>query len=259
MDVGRILVIHVMKTAGTSLRKMLEERLCMDAVYPSSRDLAETRRGWYPGPAALLERDRDGRARGARVLVGHIPYVLSEHLEPRPFVTAVLREPVARTVSILEHRRRRTPSRRDQTYRELLEDEMLVELQIRDYQTKMFAFDSLDECSRTVHVPLEMHGARFERALARLQATDLVGLTEDFPTFARALGRTTGLAPLSPQESNRGGYETANLEPEVLARIHELTTLDRQLYTRARELAPRDRFPRGRQALELLTKRVTGS
>lgn len=246
-----------MKTAGTSLRGMLEERLGTAGVYPSSEDLAVLPRGWYPGPRELLERDAEGESHGAKVLVGHVPYVLADLLHPRPFVTTVLREPVARTVSLLEHRRRTTPARRDASYRELLEDEELVENQIRDYQTKVFGFDSLDECSDHVNRPLVVDDARFERAMTRLEATDLVGLTDDLAAYTRELERRTGIGRLRQRRSNRGTYGAVELPPDDLRRILELTRRDRLLYDRARQLAPRSRSSAVRLGIDRVVRQLS--
>lgn len=243
---SRILVIHTMKTGGSSLRRIIQSEIGVDAIYPSDQDLTELPHGWYPGPKSLLGSLEAGDTHTADVLIGHLPYVLADAMQPRPKVVTLLREPVARTVSMMEHRRRHTPSLRSASYRQLLDHEPFVMGQVKDYQTKIFAFDSIAECPDHVNVPLAIDDDRFERALARLEKVDVLGLTENIPTFLAELCNTTWLENLEPLRHNEGGYGQPDLPPDVLERILELTARDRVLYERARQLVT-DRTPAPRR------------
>lgn len=231
-----ILLIHIMKTAGTSLRRMVTDGLGPEAVYPNDDDLDQRRRGWYPGTHELLDDVRAERTHDARLLVGHVPYVLADALDPRPLTVALLRDPVARSVSMLEHRRTRRGRHRGATYQELLEDEELVARQVRDYQTKVFAFDTLDECPGDVNVPLEIDEARFERAVARLEQVTVLGVVEDLPAFASRLERVAAIPVGEERRDNRSSGSRPDVAPEVIERIEELTRRDRELYQCALEL-----------------------
>jgi hypothetical protein len=231
-----ILLIHIMKTAGTSLRRMVIDGLGPEAVYPNDEDLDQRHRRWYPGNLELLEDVQAGRTHGARLLVGHVPYVLAEALDSRPLTVALLRDPLARSLSMLEHRRTRRGPFRGASYREMLADEGLVARQVRDYQTKIFAFDSLDECAENVNVPLEIDEGRFERAMARLEQVDVLGVVEDLPSFARRLERVAGIPVGDERRDNSGSSERPELDRDVLQRLEELTRRDRELYQRALEL-----------------------
>lgn len=241
-----------MKTGGTSLRRELAAAAGADGLYPSDGDLAERDKGSYPGPRELARHVRDGRDGGARVLIGHLPYVFVDELEQRPLTATLLRDPVARTISMMEHRRRKSPELGDATYEELLELDGFVQRQLANYQTKVFAFDSLDECPEHVNVPLAIDTSRFERALARLEAVDVLGLTEDYPAFARALTRQAELDVAGERQANRGRYGRPEVSDAVRERILELTTLDRVLYRRAQELVARQSTPLRRIARRLV-------
>ena len=231
-----ILAVHIMKTAGTSLRAMITEGLGPEAVYPNDADLQKMHKGWYPGPRALEETFHADEAHGARLLIGHVPFILAESFDPRPVTVSLLRDPIARAVSMLEHRRTRTKRFAGATLQDLLDDELVVEGQIRDYQTKIFAFDSVDECPDHVNVPLEIDDARFARALGRLEQVDALGVVEQFPRFASRLQEVTGLRTGQPPQANRGSYDRDRLDPDVRERLEELTRRDRVLYDRAGEL-----------------------
>lgn len=236
MNAPDLLAVQVMKTAGTSLRGMLVDGLGDGAVYPNQDDLDALPKRWYPGPAAMLDHVRARRTHGARLLIGHVPYVLADALPRRPRTILLLRDPVARAVSMLEHRRRRTRRLRGVPLAELLDDETFVAAQIRDYQAKILAFDHVDECPDHVNVPLDVDGPRLDRALQRLEQVDVLGTVEDLPGFRRRLEAVTGIRPGPEQQANRGDYDRDALAPALHARLEELTQADAVVYERAREL-----------------------
>ncbi len=100
----RFFVVHMQKTAGTTLRDRLRNHFPEAAIYPNRTD------GPDKGHAVisvrhLLER---WQARGSdiRLLTGHFPLSTIELLDG-PFVTlTVLRPPVERTLSYLRHQRK---------------------------------------------------------------------------------------------------------------------------------------------------------
>lgn len=233
-----ILAIHVMKTAGTSLRRMVTDGLGPDAVYPNDEDLRRRRKGWYPRPDEYVDHVREGRHHGARVLIGHVPYVLAERFDPPLATVTLLRDPVGRALSMLEHRRTRTHGLEEATYRDLLDDEELVDAHLRDYQTRMFAFDTVEECAAAVNVPLAVDDARFERALRRLEAVDVLGVVERMPDARARLRAVTGIPVGEERRANRGSYDR-EVPDDVRARLEELTARDAVLYRRALELIDR--------------------
>lgn len=253
-----ILVIHIMKTAGTSLRRMLVDGVGAEAIYPNDEDLHERRKGWYPNPGAYPEHVREGRHHGARVLIGHVPYVLADEFEPRPQTVTLLREPVARAVSMLEHRRTRSKRFHGATYEDILADDEVVACHIRDYQTKMFAFDTLAEYRRTVNAPLEIDDARFERALQRLEAVDALGVVERMDEARRAVAAVTGGPVGEEQRANRGRYDRDALSPGVRERLEELTARDAAFYRRALELVDQRAGDTGSPGRRGLLSRLVG-
>jgi hypothetical protein len=248
-----ILAVHVMKTAGTSLRRMLVDGLGAAAVYPNDDDLARLPKRWYPSPSKLVEDVQGGRHHDARLVIGHVPFVLVDALPRRPLTVTLLREPVARTVSMMEHRRRSTKRFRGASYADLLADDAFVDGQLRDYQTKVFAFDRLEECRDHVNVPLVVHGGRLERALGRLGSVDVLGVVEQLPAFVERFERVTGVAPGQERTSNRAPGEREPLDAGTRARIEELTVHDRILYDRALELVA---APPGRSGWRGLRSRL---
>jgi hypothetical protein len=236
------LAIHIMKTAGTSLRGMLADGLGAAAVYPNDDDLHRLPKGWYPGPADLVEQVHAGSAGSPRLVIGHLPYTLVDALVARPRTITLLRDPIARAVSMLEHRRTRSKRHRGASYADLLADESFVARKLRDYQTKTFAFDHVGECATNINIPLEIDDARFERALARLDEVDVLGVVEQLPAFTRQLQNVTGIAAGEERTANRGAYDRDPLPDDIRRRLEVLTARDAVLYRRAEAIvAARDR------------------
>lgn len=222
----KLFFIHVMKTAGTSFRTMLVASVgAPDRVYPNDRDLARLPNGFYPSPEELLRT----RVRSFDVLVGHYPAFMGERYFGTDFRSIVfLREPVARTLSMIVHRIERWPHSAGLSPHQVLDDAAFVRNQIQDYQTKIFAFDSIEECASSVNRPLAIGPARYDRALERLERVDVVGLTERFDASLQVVEARTGLCFGKPVHTNRG-----QSRPELLSR-------DERLVERIRALIPND-------------------
>jgi hypothetical protein len=218
-----ILVIHIMKTAGTSLRRMLQQELGQRAVYPSDRDLEKLPHGWYRSGRDILENFHTLPQH--RVLIGHFAAEIGDRL-PIPYRTAAfVRDPLQRSLSTLVHfgeHFRRPPA-------ELLGDSDFIDTRIRDHQTKVLGgqgiTDSHDHC--------QIDDATLARAISRIGRIDFVGITEwspkSFEVFDRRFG--TGIAQHQIRENvlRPEGSELSELVP----RIEELVRRDRVLYEAA--------------------------
>lgn len=252
------LAVHIMKTAGTSLRGMLSDGFGAANIYPNTQHLTRLPHGWYPGPAELVEHVRSGKAGEPRLVIGHVPFVLTDEFAERPVTIALLRDPVARAVSMLEHRRKRAKQLREASYDELLADERIIDTQVRDYQTKTFAFDTVAECPESVNVAMPIDDARFGRALERLEEVDVLGVVEQLPVFTRQLEARTGITLGEEQTANRGSYERDALPPHVRCRLEALTAHDTVLYRRALEIiAARDEELRRQEEQRRAADRAT--
>jgi hypothetical protein len=237
----RWLFLHVMKTAGTSFRRMLEETLGA-AVYPTDPEVKAQPSGWYFGADELFARLADGRLDldGRRLLCGHYAARLAEalpgRLPGRWRTVTFLRDPVARTLSMISHRDKYRPGipglRRFRPVRitRALDDPAFVESQVRDYQAKVFAMDPTGD----VNGPFRVDAAGFRRAKAALEAAEVVGLTERLEPSIRLFEAASGIgvAETVPHANRSRGYSATE---EELARIRALVPWDIELYALARE------------------------
>lgn len=210
---ARVCVIHIMKTAGTSLRAILEDDLGTAAVYPNSRDLSRREHGWYPSAEEVLAGLPTTRPHD--ILIGHFPAAILDRLPHGYRGAVVLRDPVQRSLSALAHMARvrgSTPAR-------LVEDEQVVGRLVRDYQTKILGCGGIDQPN--LHDRVD--DATLDRALRRVDELAFVGITERFPDSCRLFDDLFGThtSRFDRQENvlRARGTEHAELIPRVLPLI----------------------------------------
>ena len=124
-----ILFVHVPKTAGTSMREMLQISLGKQAVYPNNRDIARRADGLYPTQAEILRSFPT--LRPYRVLIGHFVAGLAHALPVRHRTATMLRDPVQRSLSMLAHAERHLGV----SPKAVLDSERLCADLITDHQT----------------------------------------------------------------------------------------------------------------------------
>lgn len=224
--------IHIMKTAGTSFRSMLEQTF-PTGIYPTREELAQHPRRWYPTAPELLRRIEEGEVdlSNRRFLCGHYAADLQPLLPGDWRAVAFLRDPVRRSLSMIAHRHSKA-SRLNRFIKpnisKYLDREDFIEGQIRNYQTKVFAIGGSDD----VNLPHPVDDAAFERAKARLMAVDFVGLTEQYQQSIQLFEAMSGIkfAPL-PHANKSRGYTATDAE---IAHIRKLVPYDIELYELAR-------------------------
>jgi len=175
----KILVIHIAKTAGTSLRIMLEYEYGDKLVYPGRFYLKKLPNQWYPTGTEML--DNYSNLPFHRVLVGHFTAAMADLL-PRPYQTATfLREPIQRSLSMLTH----FSSTLNVSVSSLMENPQFMSANIADYQTRVLGADGVCEPGQVEIVDEKV----LNRAITRLDALDFVGLTERFDESCQIFDR----------------------------------------------------------------------
>jgi hypothetical protein len=234
----RYFFIHVMKTAGTSFVRQLQQQFPAEAVYPcptidwiGSHDFEA-----YINIPRLLALGPQRRAE-IRMYTGHFPFYVTEAIDPGMKTLTMLRHPMDRTISVLKHFKRDEPRFRDSSLDEIYDDRTTFRFFVENHQTKVFSL-AAEDGEDAINCGLTLDDARFARARTQLGRIDVLGLTERYDEFCEELRRRFGWWP--------GGVDTAahsNVSPQggeasaaLRARIEADNAYDFELYELAREL-----------------------
>jgi hypothetical protein len=189
-----------------------------------------------------LPQERRDRIRG---YTGHFPYVLSELLDGEFVTITLLRDPVARTLSLLQQFTRRRPfwigpnpdaSLAKGTLEEIYSHPRVFEPMIHDHQTKVFAFAATDDPHSCMDV-IDVDRSRLARAKENLAKVDIVGLTERYRDFLDDLRDRMGWQVPPEIRANVTPPETARpLSDALRRRITQDNAIDVEFYEYAKDL-----------------------
>jgi hypothetical protein len=228
-DRARFFFCHLQKTAGSSLIRRLRRHFGDARIYPDASD-GQIARCAISVPH-LLSRWRE-RGDAVDLITGHFPLCTQELLGGEFATFTVLREPVARTLSYLQHHRRLTPGDRGKTLEELYDNRFRFHTLIHNHMVKMLSL-SAAEMTHGALTLVAFDRDRFDRAKARLSTVDVVGVQDQFDTFCAALRARFGFELGSPVFANR--TEPVLATAAFRRRIALDNAFDMELYEVARE------------------------
>jgi hypothetical protein len=259
-----VFFVHIMKTGGTSVSRLLLEHFGEKAIYPpadaSGLTLDKVK------PSELLDLPPERREH-IQVYSVHMPAWVANAVAPDFCTFTVLREPVARTVSHLRQAASTpwAPDRLEEVW-----DDPTWRLRLVDYQTRFFAGDERDagppedlapslqgfqtELARQSRGSGNFSGAlrpyfvtavpyatplpddAQNRARAQLTSMDVVGVTEELDRATARLASAIGIRLPDVRRTNVTA-DTSTASRGLLRRISDDMTRDLELYELARELA----------------------
>jgi hypothetical protein len=170
MKKNKIIFIHIMKTAGTSFRKMMQEGIGIKNIYPSDKDLEKLPNGWYILAGGILESYNSLPPH--KVLIGHFPAAIIDEI-PTDYSPAIfLRDPLQRSLSLINYY--------SKIYKEeihnLISKKEFMAKYIEDYQTKILGMELVND----PNIAYDVNDKTLTKALQNLEKFDFVGITEYF-------------------------------------------------------------------------------
>jgi hypothetical protein len=239
----RYLFVHMLKTAGTALRRGLINHFGAAAVYPAAgMDDAD-----FVELALSIDHLRDRlAARGdqIRVITGHFPLCTAELIDGRFTTLTVLRDPVERTLSYLRHHRENSRADRHRTLEEIYDTPFRFQGLAHNHMTKMLALTPVE----LVHgmpalTPVEFTREHLERAKEALAGMDAVGFQERFDDFCDDLAARFGWDLGAPETTNTS--VPVEVPERFRARVAEDNAFDVELYEFAKVLLDPDQQQEG--------------
>ncbi|MFK7957290.1 MAG: sulfotransferase family 2 domain-containing protein [Lysobacterales bacterium] len=241
--------MHIPKTAGTTLRGILESRFDPERTLPSLAQMKNDFGGHYPPIPQLLAMD-DQHWESAQLLRGHYPWQVMKRFSRKPVMLTMLREPVARSLSHLRHVKRNARWAVDLSLEQIADRKAFLVANVGNIQTRMltmrFAMDDPSSFPKDVNQPFAIDDVAFKRAIVTLRSFDFVGIQEHFEASMAQMFHMFGWdMPESFVRANTSESMEQPLSTELLARLTEINDLDLILYREALELF------HGRQAQRL--------
>lgn len=234
MPSDRAFFVHLQKTAGTTVLRRLRPAFADEgAVYPGPTD------GPVPDNVLmvdhLLERWQ-ARGEEIQVVTGHFPRCTTELLGGPWRTFTVLRDPVERTLSYLRHHRVLTPADADTPLEEIYEDPFRFEGLIHNHMVKMLALRP-EEMVAGAMTRVAFGPEHLDRAIAALEALDVIGVQDGVDPFCAALEERFGWSLGPPQFSNR--TRPIEVSAAFRRRIADDSALDVALWEHAQAVLAR--------------------
>ncbi len=228
--------VHVMKTAGTTFVRQLQQQFPAESIYPSrgidwtSPNDVEA----YINIPRLLALSAERRSQ-VQIYTGHFPFMVCDLLDPELVTLTVLRDPIDRTISVLKQFKRREARFRDSSLEAIYDDRPIFRFFVENHQTKVFSLAPEDN-EVAINCGLTIDDARYARARENLARVDVIGFTEMYDDFVDEVRSRFGWWPAGVDREVRANVSTEDwdVEPAFRERIAADNAYDVRLYEYAR-------------------------
>lgn len=224
-----LLFLHIPRTAAASFAAVMESHFPPDRIFPLySAPLDALFEAYTPAQYARFQL-----VRGHFCRFGPFDKHVYRYLGPNPFLLTILRDPVARTLSVYRHVQRRTRHKRHRevagngmSFLEFI-DHPPFHIKIRNRMTLLLVGACCPEPEKlppTVALAL---------AKERLQQMAFFGLAEQFAASMKLLARTFGWEPKTEMpelDSEPHRSDRADLSEAEVSAVSAQLDLDLELY-----------------------------
>jgi len=244
---SRFFFIHVMKTGGLAVFTNLSKNFAPDEVYPHPTvdlgDVGSSAVRFRPFTIDYLRSLSHERRCRIRFYAGHFPYIACELLGGWFATITILREPIARTISLLRQFQRydHSPGSGGQPPSATLPLEEIYELPhvyqplVHNHQTKIFSMTAADQPSGYMQT-IDVDETRLALAKSNLDTVDVVGLTERHDDFVDELADRYGWRLKQGVRANAAPEEPPHISESFRRRIATDNAIDLDFYEYARQL-----------------------
>jgi hypothetical protein len=181
--------LHVMKTGGTTFDWHMRANFRPEELYPN-RAIDTPRFVLYYDIERLLSLPEE-RRRQVRIYRGHFPFVVSDLLSGGLVRLTILRDPVERTISFLNHWKRIQPGLARMSLEEIYDTTPDKQTHILNHQAKLFAM-TLEDKPTSFLDRVVVDDARLAIAKENLRRVDVIGLQPHYDRFLAELSDRYG-------------------------------------------------------------------
>ncbi len=229
----RFFIVHLQKTAGTTLRDRFRATFDDLAIYPNTTD-GRDKRISVISLSHLLERWK-ARRDEIRLVAGHFPLSTVQLLDAKFVTVSVLRPPVERTLSYLRHQKKLNADDRERSLEQIYDDPFRFNGLVRNHMVRMFSL-AADEMGPGDGVLTDITDSeeRLEAAKRGVAGLDAFGLQPHFEEFWQEFAPLHDLKLGTPIRSN--ATEPEDAPARLVERIRSDNALDVALYDFAEQL-----------------------
>jgi len=243
--------LHIPKTAGTTLIATLDSYFDHDSIFPN--------KVWNE-----VLTNKSKKRKTWKLIHGHFGYNIKPIIPREPIFLTVLRDPIERTISQIEHIRRDPRGNNwvkknflspNETFDQILGNDKKNRV-FRNTQTRYIGLDcdvikltrsqtskSLDDFRFDENLPLfenEISGEKMlENAMKRLEKFEFVGISEKFEESMFLLYYTFGWMPINRSwKLNVSSAKTSkkDLSQKTIDILNDLNKLDTSLYVHGKKI-----------------------
>jgi len=219
--------IHIPKSAGTSVRKMLYEIYPSTAIFPNIQAIRK-RPNIYHHYQLFHEQLKQLESEPT-LLMGHLPFHPIEGIPGLQYFT-FLRDPVKRALSNLKHFQRHHERFRGKSLLEIYNAPDIRVGQVENIQVKYFAPGEFDD-TVVGWKKQAVDSQRLETAKENLSQCALVGITEEFDTSIELANRIFGWDTDHYKRFNTAPPKQAReLNPRLLELLKQSNQYDIEFY-----------------------------